>query len=230
MISIDSSRLIRQSRHFLTLITVVTICGFLLTLSFPAMAKSSKPQKPSITTVIVDTDAGELQIFGSDFSNPKVILGAMALNPPHLRSENGELIVAIPAIDPGDYRLILIQGKGAKNRISYDLTVGGSGTTGPTGATGSEGPMGPAGGTTNRIVLESAISLPDAAFSSQVVTASCNASYPRIVFCGHAKGDLNAGIPDVDGVKPVLGNPDSCEYMVYGNSSNTLNTHLLCSE
>jgi len=215
MISADSNRRANQSRHTLTLITLVTICGFLLTLSFPAMAKSSKSKKNSVTTVIVDTVAGELQIFGSGFDDPVVSLGALVLAPPHLLSATGELIVAIPAIDPGDYRLILKQGKSNKNREAYDLTIGA---------------IGPTGGAANRIILVSVVSLPNPIFSSQVVTASCNAAYPRIVFCGHVKGDLNAGTPAVDGVTPVLGDPDSCEFTVYGRDSNALHTYLLCSE
>ncbi len=219
MNSIKPKGLIDQSRPNLKLITLLTICSFLLAFSLPAMAKHWH-KSPSISAVVVDIEAGEMQIFGHYFDNPKVTLGALELLPPHMLSESGELIVAIPPLDPGDYKLILEQGKHGKENTSYDLTVG---------AVGPPGPAGPAGGVGARTVLTSTLYLADPR-DPQVLSAFCSAAFPRIVFCGYEKGDLDFGEPEFDGVEPVLGDPDSCEYNVYGGDGDTLVAHLLCSE
>ena len=114
----------------------------LLAASLPALAKGKKNPPPSITAVIVDTVAGEVQILGSDFTDPDVTLGPVVLPLPYLLSAPGELIIEIPAMVPGDYKLILAQGK---NEIEWDLTIGAAGLQGPEGLPGTDGAVGPEG-------------------------------------------------------------------------------------
>jgi microcystin-dependent protein len=139
----QSKERLERSYLNLKLITLLTIfCVFLLSVSLPALAKNENQPLPSITAVIVDTGAGEMQIFGSGFVDPEVTLGAIPLSPPYTTSTADELIIAIPAITPGDYQLILSQGINGKDTDEYDLTVGGVGPEGPAGADGNDGAAG----------------------------------------------------------------------------------------
>ena len=114
----------------------------LLATSLPALAKGGKNPPPSISSVIVNTDDVEIQIFGSNFADPEVTLGPFIFSPPYLLSEPDELIIAIPPMVPGDYKLILTQNK---DEVEWDLTTGAVGSEGPKGDTGPQGGVGPQG-------------------------------------------------------------------------------------
>ena len=148
MTSPTSTRRINPSPRELSQFTLLLICSLLLFFSFPVLAAKTEAKEPSITAVIVDLTAGpngQMQIFGSDFEDPEVNLGAVVLSPPHLLSEPGELIVALPAISPGDYKLTLRQGKNGAYQADYDLTIGSVGLEGPQGIQGPQGDIGPQG-------------------------------------------------------------------------------------
>lgn len=119
----------------------------LLFLSLPLSAANppTLKAKPIISTVVVDTAAGELVISGKDFSNPTVTLGELVIPPPHLLSEKSQLKIAIPTLTPGDYKLTLSQGKNGKYRTDFDLTVGAAGPQGERGSPGPQGIPGPQG-------------------------------------------------------------------------------------
>lgn len=145
MTSIASKGRIDPSLSKLSQLTLLIICSLLLIFSLPVLGAKAETTDPSITAVIVDLSAGpngQMQIFGSDFDDPEVDLGAVVLLPPHLLSEPGELIVALPAISPGDYKLTLRQGKNGAYQGDYDLTIGSVGPEEPAGADGVDGASG----------------------------------------------------------------------------------------
>jgi hypothetical protein len=98
-----------------------------------------------ISTVIVDTVAGELKITGKEFADPTVTLGDLVIPPPHLVSEKDQLKIAIPTITPGNYKLTLNQGRNGRNKAEFDLTVGAAGPKGERGDPGPQGVPGPQG-------------------------------------------------------------------------------------
>jgi hypothetical protein len=117
-----------------------------LLISNPAFAKKpdGKTPEPTITTVAVNFDAGEVQVFGTDFADPTIILGAEVIPTPYLSSAASELIFALPiSIVAGDYKLTLMQDK---YTVEYDLTIGAVGPPGPPGADSTvPGPQGDKG-------------------------------------------------------------------------------------
>ncbi len=127
------------------LILAITLGSMIV--SIPAIAKKDdpKPLMPQITTVVVNFEAGEVQIFGTDFDDPTIYLGAEEITKPYLTSDVGELIFALPSsIVAGDYRLVITQDKYAE---VYDLTIGAVGPIGPMGPQGDRGIQGPKGDT-----------------------------------------------------------------------------------
>lgn len=110
----------------------------------------AKGETPQISEVLIDLDNNQLIISGSGFDNPDIRLGGY----PDLLTLDSEvsdanfLVVDLPdAVDAGDYRLTVSQGKKGKDQDDYDLTfgaVGPQGERGPKGDKGDPGAQGPA--------------------------------------------------------------------------------------
>jgi len=127
---IGSKKLIHGSGFYLKIITLLTICGVLLAISVPALAQNKKNSPPSINAVIAnavsvgDVELLEILIFGTNFLNPMVTLGGDNALSYDGASTEEELIVRFPSVDPGDYKLILLQNK---HKVEWDLTIGAMG-------------------------------------------------------------------------------------------------------
>src|SRR5210317_1795044 len=118
----------------------------LLLISSPALAKKNdKPEtlKPNIIAVAVNMEPapGEVQVFGTDFSDPTISMGAEEIPESDVTTSGAnELIFTLPAdIEAGDYTLTVTQGA---HTDEYDLTIGAVGPQGPAGADGTHGVAG----------------------------------------------------------------------------------------
>lgn len=100
-----------------------------------------------ISEIWVDSDNNQLVISGSGFDSPDVSLGAYSGFLVPVSTAEDEVVVELPnALDAGDYKLIVSQGKNGNDQVDYDLTIGAVGPQGEQGPPGADGTGGGADG------------------------------------------------------------------------------------
>ena len=103
---------------------------------------SAQLQPLSISAARPDTALKLLVIDGNGFKpGLAVYLDDMQIHVVSVTAS--EVRAALPALQPGSYRLVVSQWRNDQAR--FIVTIGGSGATGPAGMTGPMGPSGPAG-------------------------------------------------------------------------------------
>ncbi len=125
----------------------------------------SKKEELAITEVFVDFNTETISVAGSDFKSDMTItlgdasnIGDISMSCTVFPDSTPDIAIcdfSSTGVPPdGDYRLQLSTGKGSKDNIGYDLTIGAVGPAGPQGVPGLQGiagiqgetgPVGPQG-------------------------------------------------------------------------------------
>ena len=109
-----------------------------------AQVNNNSPRQPDIIAAAVSADHSTLFVEGVNFTGASATLAGIPIGGVEVDRAGRRLIANMPALPPGSYRLVVVNGS---KWCEFELTVSAVGETGPTGPAGPPGPTGATGAT-----------------------------------------------------------------------------------